>query len=68
MGVFTSFKLYKWYQIVQNILIYFKDVSGLTIFEFINHDKVTFLSARISPNSPHFPRQVKYLRFPLISR
>ena len=33
--------------------------SGLTIFEFINHDKVTFLSARTSPNSHHFPHQVK---------
>ena len=33
--------------------------SGLAIFEFINHDKVTFLSARTSPNFFHFPRQVK---------
>ena len=33
--------------------------SGLTIFELINHDKVTFLSARTSPNFSHFLRQVK---------
>ena len=33
--------------------------SGLTKFEYINHDKVTFLSSRTSPNFSHFPRQVK---------
>ena len=37
--------------------------SGLTIFEFINHDKVTFFSARTSPNFSYFPRQVKHVRF-----
>ena len=37
----------------------------MTIFEFINHNKVTFPSAR-SPNFSHFPRQVKYVRFPSI--
>ena len=38
------------------------------IFEFINHDKVTFLSARASPILSHFLRQVKHMRFPSISR
>ena len=38
------------------------------IFEFINHDKVTFLSARTSPILSHFLRQVKHMRFPSISR
>ena len=41
--------------------------SVLTIFEFINRDKVTFLSAGTSPNFSHFPRQVKHVRFPSIS-
>ena len=35
------------------------NLSGLTIFEFINHDKATSLSARTSPNFSHFPRQLK---------
>ena len=30
----------------------------LTIFEFINHGKVIFLSVRTSPHFSHFPRQV----------
>ena len=36
------------------------------IFEFINHDKVTFFSARTSPNSSLFPCQVKHVCLPLI--
>ena len=41
---------------------------GLTIFDFINNEKVTFFSVRTSPNSSHFPRQVKIVCFPSISR
>ena len=41
--------------------------SDLTIFEFIDHCKVTFFSARTCPNFSHFPRQVKHVCFPLIS-
>ena len=40
--------------------------SGLTVFEFINHYKVTFFSARTCPNFSHFPRQVKHVHFPSI--
>ena len=39
---------------------------GLTIFEFINHNKVTFFSARICPNFSHFPCQVKHACFPSV--
>ena len=35
--------------------------SGLTIFEFINHDKATVLSARTSANFSHFPSQVNFM-------
>ena len=41
--------------------------SDLTIVEFINHDKVSFFSARASPNFFHFPRQVKHVLFHSIS-
>ena len=41
--------------------------SGLTTFEFINLDKVTFFSARISLNFSHFPCQIKHLHLSLIS-
>ena len=40
--------------------------SDLTIVEFINHDKVTFFSARASPTFFHFPHQVKHVLFPSI--
>ena len=40
--------------------------SGLTILEFINHDKVTFFSERTFPDFSHSPRQVKHVRFPSI--
>ena len=40
--------------------------SGLTTFEFTYHDKVTFFSARTSPNFSHFPRHVIHVRFPSI--
>ena len=40
---------------------------GLTIFEFINQDKVSFFSAWISPNFSHFPHQVDCACFPSIS-
>ena len=33
--------------------------SGFTIFEFINHEKVTFFSAKRSPYSSHIPCQIK---------
>ena len=38
----------------------------MTIFEFINHDKVTFSSARTSPNFFHFSCQVKHVCSPSI--
>ena len=40
----------------------------MTIFEFTNHNKVIFPSARTSPNFFHFPCQVKHVCFPSISR
>ena len=33
--------------------------SGLTIFEFINHHKLTFFSARTCPNFSHFSHHVR---------
>ena len=42
--------------------------SGLTISKFINHNKDTFPSARTCPYLSQFPRQVKHVRFPSISR
>ena len=33
------------------------------MFEFINHDKIAFVSARASPNFSYFPLQVNH--FPL---
>ena len=41
--------------------------SGLILFEFINHDKVTFFSARTSPYLSYFPHQVKHVHFPDLS-
>ena len=42
-------------------------VSGSTIFEFTNQDKVTFSPARTFSNFSHFPHQGKYVRFHSIS-
>ena len=33
----------------------------MTIFEFLNHNKVTFFSARTSLNFSNFPCQVKHM-------
>ena len=42
-------------------------ISDLTIFEFINKEKVTLFLARTTANFPHFPCQVDHIRFPSIS-
>ena len=52
----------------KTITLFNSNFLGLTMFESTNHDKVIFFSARTSPNSSHFPCQVKHVRFLSISR